>query len=125
MMDWKGSGWKRSWSDFKVLPYIRLEGLRKTTKTLCQGSRSPGRDFKPGSPENEAGVLTTRRRRSVVGRCCGKLRRCRLIIEKMFYIFMPYLHKINIESGGLYIYVSICALKFCENILNFCSGSRQ
>jgi hypothetical protein len=35
------------------------------TKNLSQDSRSPGRDLKPGPPEYEAGVLTTRPRRSV------------------------------------------------------------
>jgi hypothetical protein len=42
-------------------PGIRLETLRKTTKTLNQG-----RDFKPGPPEYETGVLTTLPTRSVV-----------------------------------------------------------
>jgi hypothetical protein len=44
---------------------IRLEGLRKAKKNLCQDSRSPGRDMNPGPIEHEAGVLTTQPRRSV------------------------------------------------------------
>jgi hypothetical protein len=36
-----------------------LEGLRKTT-ILNHGSRSRGRDFDPGPPEYEAGVITSR-----------------------------------------------------------------
>jgi hypothetical protein len=43
---------------------ICLEGLRKTMKPLRQDSQSPGRDLNPGLPEYEAGVLTTRPRRS-------------------------------------------------------------
>jgi hypothetical protein len=39
---------------------MALEGLRKATKSLIQDSRSPGRDLKPGPPEYEAGVVTTR-----------------------------------------------------------------
>jgi hypothetical protein len=30
---------------------IRLDGLRKTTENLSQGSRSPERDLNPGIPE--------------------------------------------------------------------------
>jgi hypothetical protein len=56
---------KRSWPNLRYYPGIRLGGLRKTTKNLSQGSRSPGRDLNPGPPEYEAGVLTTRPRRSV------------------------------------------------------------
>jgi hypothetical protein len=41
-------------------------GAEKNKKKLNQHSRSPGRDLYPGSPEYEAGVLTTRPRRSVV-----------------------------------------------------------
>jgi hypothetical protein len=42
---------------------IFLERLRKTMKSLCQDSRSPGVDLNPGPPAYEAGVLTTRPRR--------------------------------------------------------------
>jgi hypothetical protein len=64
-MKWKRFGRKRSCSYFNVLSGIRLEGRTKIMKNLSQDSRSPGRDLKPGSPEYEAGVLTTRLRRSV------------------------------------------------------------
>jgi hypothetical protein len=43
----------------KCYPVIRLEGLRKTTKNLSQDSLSSGRHSSPGSPEYEAGVLTS------------------------------------------------------------------
>jgi hypothetical protein len=33
MMNWKGFGRKQQWPNFKVLPDICLNGLRKTTKT--------------------------------------------------------------------------------------------
>jgi hypothetical protein len=43
-----------------------LEELRKITKKLGDICRSHGRDYKPGPSEHEAGVLTTRPRRSVL-----------------------------------------------------------
>jgi hypothetical protein len=46
-------------------PGICLDGLRKTTNDFCQDTQSPGRDLNPGSPECEAGVLTTRPEHSV------------------------------------------------------------
>jgi hypothetical protein len=64
-MNWKGCGRKRSCPDLRYYPVICLEGLRKTTKNLSQDRRSLGRDLNPGPPEYEAGVLTTRPRRSV------------------------------------------------------------
>jgi hypothetical protein len=47
----------------------RMDGLRKTTKSLSQDSRSSGLDLKPGPLENEAGMLITRPRLSVP--CCN------------------------------------------------------
>jgi hypothetical protein len=38
----------------RYCPSIRLEGLRKTTKTLSYSSRFLGRDLKPAPPEYEA-----------------------------------------------------------------------
>jgi hypothetical protein len=61
-MNWKGYERKRSQPSSR--PCISLEGLRKTTKTSSQDSRSPGRDLHLGHPEYE-GVLTTRPRHSV------------------------------------------------------------
>jgi hypothetical protein len=49
----------------RYYPSICLEELRKTMKNLSRDSQSPGRDLNPGHPEYEAGVLTTRSRRSV------------------------------------------------------------
>jgi hypothetical protein len=57
------------WKDFKGIDSdlisrnysgIRLEGPRKTTKTLSQDNQSPSRDLDTGPPEYGAGVLTTR-----------------------------------------------------------------
>jgi hypothetical protein len=45
-------------------PSIHLKGLRRTTKNFSQDNRSPGQDLNPGPPEYEAGVYTTRPRRS-------------------------------------------------------------
>jgi hypothetical protein len=50
---------------FKLLSSIRLEERKENTKILSQDNRSPGRDLNPVPPEYEAGVLTTRPRRSV------------------------------------------------------------
>jgi hypothetical protein len=65
MMNWKGCGRKRSWSNLRYYPRIWLDRTRKTIKNLSQDSRSPGRDLNPGPPEYEAGVLTTRSQCSV------------------------------------------------------------
>jgi hypothetical protein len=46
-------------------PGIRLEELSKTTKNLSQDSRSPGQHLKTRTQEYEAGMLTTRPRRSI------------------------------------------------------------
>jgi hypothetical protein len=43
----------------RYYPGNRLEGLRKTTKSLSQGNRSTGLDLKPGPPKYEAEVLST------------------------------------------------------------------
>jgi hypothetical protein len=53
-------GRKRSWPNLRFYPRICLEGLRKATKNLSQDNWSPGEDLKPGPPEYEAGMLTTR-----------------------------------------------------------------
>jgi hypothetical protein len=59
MMNWKGCERKRSGPDFKALSENLLRGTEKTTKTLSEYRRSPGRDLNLGPPDNEAGVLTT------------------------------------------------------------------
>jgi len=48
-----------------VCPGVHLEGLRKTTKQLSQGSWAPGRNSKTGCLECEAGGLTTQLRCSI------------------------------------------------------------
>jgi hypothetical protein len=50
----------------KYYPRIFPQGPRKTTENLGHDSRSPGREWNPGPPEYEAGMLATRPRRSVV-----------------------------------------------------------
>jgi hypothetical protein len=49
----------------RYYPGIRLEGLRETTRNLCQDCRSPIRDLNSRTPEYEARVLISRPRRSV------------------------------------------------------------
>jgi hypothetical protein len=44
----------------RYYPDIFLDRLRKTTANISQDSRSLNRDLKPGPPEYEEGVLTTR-----------------------------------------------------------------
>jgi hypothetical protein len=53
MINWKGFGRKRLWSNFKILFRNFPEELRISTKTF-QDSRSPNRDLNPGPPEYEA-----------------------------------------------------------------------
>jgi hypothetical protein len=43
MINWKGCGSNRPWPSLRYYPGIRLDGLRKTTKTFNQNSRSPDR----------------------------------------------------------------------------------
>jgi hypothetical protein len=54
--------WRQPWSNLSYYPGIRLDGLRKPTKTLDHYSRSPGQDLNPVPPEYEAGELITRPR---------------------------------------------------------------
>jgi hypothetical protein len=49
----------------RYYPGICLEGLMKTTKTISQDNRYPGRDLNLGTPEYEAGAVITRPPRSV------------------------------------------------------------
>jgi hypothetical protein len=44
-MNCKECGRKQSQPNLKYYPGICLEGMRKTTKTLCKDSRSPGQDL--------------------------------------------------------------------------------
>jgi hypothetical protein len=55
---WTGKDYEGSGCDLVYCTSIRLEGLRKTMKTLSQVSQSPGWDLNPGPPELEVGVLT-------------------------------------------------------------------
>jgi hypothetical protein len=61
----KGFGRKRSWPNCKVLSRNLSGEIEKNHENLSQNNRSPGRDLKPGPPAYEAGVLTSRQRRSV------------------------------------------------------------
>jgi hypothetical protein len=65
MMNWKGRGEKRSWSNLRYYPGICQEELKQTTKILSQYSRSRSRDLNPEPPEY-VGASTTQPRRSVV-----------------------------------------------------------
>jgi hypothetical protein len=65
MVNRKGYRSKYSLSNLKYYPDTGLKKLRKTTKTLIQDNRFPGRDLKTLSPEYKVSVLTTRQRRSV------------------------------------------------------------
>jgi hypothetical protein len=63
MMNWNGRGRKRPWVNTKVLSQHLLEELRESTRDLSYYIGYLGRDLNP--PPDEAGVLTTRPRRSV------------------------------------------------------------
>jgi hypothetical protein len=58
-MNWECYERKRWWPNLRYYPSIYLERLRKTTKTLSQDTRCPGRDSSPSTPEYETGVLTS------------------------------------------------------------------
>jgi hypothetical protein len=63
IMNCKGCGRRRSLPCFNYYPSIAWRHWEQPRKS--QDSRSPSRDLNPGPPEYEAGVLTTRPRRSV------------------------------------------------------------
>jgi len=52
MINWKGFGRKRSWSN-GALPRNYMEKLRTTTKTPNQGSQCPGREPKRTPPQKK------------------------------------------------------------------------
>jgi hypothetical protein len=89
----------------RCYPNIRLKGLRKITIDLSQDNRSLGRDLKPGPPEHEAGVLTTRSRRSVP------------VATKLFshlLYFINIFHQVCIFSA-------ICVDDNAVNCVSYCS----
>jgi hypothetical protein len=65
IINWKGCGRKRSWPNSKALSRNLPGGTEENHEKISQDIRSPGSDLNPGPPEYEAGVLTTRPRRSV------------------------------------------------------------
>jgi hypothetical protein len=65
MMNWRGFGRKRSWRKFNVLPGYSPEETERNQKNIKHDSLWTGPRFEPEPPEYEAGVLTTRPRRSV------------------------------------------------------------
>jgi hypothetical protein len=71
MMNWKGLEGSCRGLILRKYFSIRLEVLRKITKNLSQDSRFPCLYLNPGLPEYEAGVLTTRPRRSVPAMFAG------------------------------------------------------
>jgi hypothetical protein len=79
MMNWKGYERKWSWSNLWYYHGICLEGLRKTTKTVSQNSRSPCRDLNWGPSEYEE-VLSIQTQRSVL---------CLNCIEMLITIIFP------------------------------------
>jgi hypothetical protein len=64
IMKWKGCGRKWSQPDYWHNTGNWLERVRKQGER-CSDIRFAGRDLKPGSPDQESGVLQNRRRISV------------------------------------------------------------
>jgi hypothetical protein len=65
MINRKGFGSKQSWPNFKVLFWHSPVETEKNHENLSQDSRSPRPRIEHVPPEYEAGLLTTRLRRSV------------------------------------------------------------
>jgi hypothetical protein len=65
MMNWRGFRRKRLWPNLRYYFDIRLDRLNKTTTSVRRAGLR-GRDLTPVPVEYEAGVLTTRPRRSVI-----------------------------------------------------------
>jgi hypothetical protein len=49
MMNWKGFGRRRSWPNFNVLSRHSPGGTEKNYEKICQGIRSSGPRFEPGT----------------------------------------------------------------------------
>jgi hypothetical protein len=64
-MNWKWCGGKRFWPNLRHYAGICLDGIKKAKKNPSQNSRSPCQGLHQGLSDYEAGVLTTRPRRSV------------------------------------------------------------
>jgi hypothetical protein len=56
---------------FRDFPTFAMKDWKKHEKPI-HDNQSPGRDLKPGLPEYGAGMLTTRRRRSVFPFCSDR-----------------------------------------------------
>jgi hypothetical protein len=67
VMNWKWFGRKRLWPNFKELYQHSCRGAEENQENFSQDRRFPGRDINPVPPEYEAGVFTSRPRRSVLG----------------------------------------------------------
>jgi hypothetical protein len=110
-MNWKGLDRRRSWPNCSYYHCILLERLKKPRKTSIRIVGVRGRDLNTGYARYEAGVLTTRPRRSVsIGlrycRCCTVVD----LVEEEFtsYCFITIrpgkgetVMKIDIEEGLL------------------------
>jgi hypothetical protein len=57
-MNWKASGGKHGWSNFKALSE-HFPGERETITDLSQYSQSQGSDFNSGTPKYKREALTT------------------------------------------------------------------
>jgi hypothetical protein len=57
---------KRQWPDLTYYTGIRPKELRKTMRNLGQDNRSSDRDFNPGPPNYEAGMIPARPQHSVI-----------------------------------------------------------
>jgi hypothetical protein len=64
-MNGKECGRNRSWPTFKIISQYSHGETEYNHENLSQDTRPRDRDLDPGPSEDEAGVLTTRPRRSV------------------------------------------------------------
>jgi hypothetical protein len=57
MTDWKGFGWKWSWSNRDTIPSFVSKRLTETAKMLSQNSRVPSQDSNRAPPEYKSRPL--------------------------------------------------------------------
>jgi hypothetical protein len=104
MMNWKECGRKQSWLNFRYYRGICLDKLRKTTNK-CQDNRSQRRDLNRGPLKYEAGLLTSRPRRSVCTPswnsytlslccCCNPAWCCSIIMCYSVFRWFPHVQKV-------------------------------
>jgi hypothetical protein len=99
MLNWKGFGRYRSLPNYKALSRHSPGGTEENHEKR-QSGLSPGRDLNLGSPEYEAGVLTTQPRLSVPGSHNGEYEGDSLLGSAV-YLRIKYSNVSEVRSASI------------------------